>query len=225
MLLNVSQHLERTDNLLNKSYRGVVVDNEDPLKLGRIKVTVTGLLEGDTENLPWVSQRSSAMLGGQPDVGSFFVPILGSELEIIFPHKDIYAGFYVGFWQTPDTHNSTFDSGYPNKYGFVDSGFIVSYDNDAKEFIIEHPEGAKITMKPDGSVDIETPSKVKIAGKGGTEIGDGSSITEIKGSKVMLADGGPPVARHGDAVVGGTQTGGAIVGGTIIATSTKVMAG
>jgi len=160
---------------------------------------------------------------GQGAKGSFFVPAIDSELEIVFPAGDIYSGFYVGYFQTPETHNDAFDDGYPDKYGFVDGGFAVSYDNSKKEFTITHPEGASITMKPDGSIEVTTEAKVKIAGKGGTTIGDGSSITQIKGSKVMLADGGPPVARHGDKVVGTGAHG--PIDGTVIATSKKTMAG
>jgi hypothetical protein len=223
MLVNFSEHI--IVNLLDKPYKGVVVDNDDPLKLGRVKVTIEGLLEGSKDKLPWIAQRSSTMLGGQKEKGTFFAPSLNSELEIIFPLNDIYSGFYVGFWQTPNTHNAAFDDGYPDKYGFVDDGFKVTYDNNAKELVIEHPEGSRITIKPDGSVEISTDAMVKVSGKGGTEIGDSSSITKINGSKVLLADGGPPIARHGDKVVGNTPNGGPLVDGTIIATSKKVMAG
>jgi len=58
MLLNIQEHLNQ-GNILGKSYRGVVIDNEDPDKLGRVKVIVDGLIEGDTANLPWISQRSA----------------------------------------------------------------------------------------------------------------------------------------------------------------------
>jgi uncharacterized Zn-binding protein involved in type VI secretion len=224
MLLNIQDYMKPT-NLLGQSYRGVVVDNADPDKLGRVKVTIAGLLEGDPANLPWISQRSAAMFGGQPEKGSFFAPSIDSELEIRFPTDDIYAGFYVGFWQTPETHNPVFDDGYPDKYGFIDDGFVVSYDNNKKEFIIEHPEGAKVIMKPDGSVEVTTDKNMKLAGKGGTELGDKSSITKVNGSKVIIADGGPPVARHGDKVVGGTASGGNLIECVVIATGKKVMAG
>lgn len=224
MLINFSENVDRK-NILDRPYRGVVVDNDDPLLLGRVKCQVQGLIEGDAANLPWIQQRSATMLGGQPNKGTFFTPSIGSELEIRFPYNDVYAGFYVGFWQTKDTHMKTFDDGYPNKYGFFDAGFTVSYDNQKNEFIIRHPESATITIKPDGSVDIVTEGVAKFAGKAGTEIGDGSSVTKIKGSKVMLADGGPPVARHGDPVQGGTQSGGALVNAKVIATGKKTYSG
>ena len=228
MLINIGEHFDQ-GNILKKPFRGVVVDNDDPLRLGRVKVIIEGLIEGSVENLPWISQRSAALLGGQPTKGTFFAPSVDSELEIHFPFNDIYAGFYVGFWQTPETHNPAFDDGYPDKYEFIDGGFAVSYDGNKKEFIIQHPEGAIITIKPDGSIEATTDGKVKIAGKSGTEIGDGSSVTKINGSKVLLADGGPPVARHGDLVVGTvpqTPSGSnPIVDGKIIASGKKVMAG
>ena len=224
MLLDINEHFSNQLNILGRPHKGVVVDNNDPEKLGRVKVSIVGLLQGSNDNLPWISQRSPSMLGGQPDKGNFFVPSVGSELEIIFPHRDIYSGFYVGFWQTPNTHNAAFDDGYPDKYGFIDSGFTVSYDGAKEEFILAHPQGATITIKPDGSVEITTDGKATVKGTGGTDIGDSSSVTNIKGSQVILADGGPPVARHGDTVVG-SNAGGPLVGGTVIATGTKVLAG
>ena len=228
MLVNIQEHLHQ-GQITNKSYKGTVIDNDDPLKLGRVRVVIEGMLEGNKNNLPWISQRSATMMGGQPDRGSFFVPAVDSELEITFPTGDVYAGFYVGYWQTPNTHNPVFDDSYPDKYGFTDAGFTVSYDSNKQEFTIEHPEGSKIVMGPDGSVSIETDSRVKVVGKGGTEIGDSSSITQIKGSKVIMADGGPPFARHGDQVVGVTPTGDAglqsLQNGVVIASSKKCFGG
>jgi hypothetical protein len=229
MLLELGETINNQIRILSKNYKGIVVDNADPLKLGRVKVTISGLIEGEASKLPWISQRSSTTLGGQSAKGTFFAPLIGAELEIEFKNDDIYSGEYIGYWQTPNTHNSAFDDKYPDKYGWVDDGFEVAYDSKAKEFTIEHPEGARIVIKPDGSVEITTPNKVKVAGTGGTEIGDSSSVTKVNGSKVILADGGPPIARHGDTVVGqvpqspsGTNP---LVNGTIIATSTKMLGG
>ena len=48
MLLKFAQHIKRSDPL-KRSYKGTVVDNEDPRQLRRIKVNIPAFLEGDSE--------------------------------------------------------------------------------------------------------------------------------------------------------------------------------
>ncbi len=42
----------------------VVVDVEDPVKLGRVKVSIQGLLEGEKAVLPWALPKTSSPAQG-----------------------------------------------------------------------------------------------------------------------------------------------------------------
>jgi hypothetical protein len=72
--------------------------------LGRVKVHLPGLWDGDPLASPWVYPHNNAMLGGRPDSSSFAVPEMASELTVEFPTDDIYHPFYTGYWQSAITH-------------------------------------------------------------------------------------------------------------------------
>ena len=75
-LITVSEFLETRDKH-NRVYRGIVVENNDPKKIGRIKVFVKGVLEGNSESLPWCTPEFPALDGGSPARMSFSVPEVG----------------------------------------------------------------------------------------------------------------------------------------------------
>lgn len=80
------------------------------------------------------------------------------------------------------------------------------------------------TVKATGNATVEADGKVIVKGTAGTDVGSASSITKVDGTQVLLAGGGPPVARLGDMVVGTGNLGAPIVA-NILQGSTKVKAG
>ena len=58
---------------------GTVVFNDDPERLGRVKVTIPGLFEGTTDKLPWIRRKMDTSFCGQDceifDVPSFIVKL------------------------------------------------------------------------------------------------------------------------------------------------------
>jgi hypothetical protein len=161
MLFNFKEHARQKSNL-SKPYKGIVVDRNDPKKLGRVKCIVTGLFE-DTDNLPWIYPKTSSALGGRNDLGFFAVPELESELEINFPYDDIYFPFYVGYWQSAKTHQGTYDRNYPDSYGHRDSQgtyLLVSLAQKLLEAV--HASGASIIVNKEGEVELKVPSKLSM---------------------------------------------------------------
>jgi hypothetical protein len=80
------------------------------------------------------------------------------------------------------------------------------------------------TINASGSATIEAGGNATFKGTGGTTVGDGGSQTQVMGSQVMLAGGGPGLARLGDRAFGVGNLG-APVSSTIIQGSTKVFSG
>src|SRR5690606_41358624 len=55
----------------------------------------SNFLEGAKEDLPWIFSKNSLITNeGQ----SLHVPELNAEIEVIFPFREIGAGFYTGYW-------------------------------------------------------------------------------------------------------------------------------
>lgn len=112
--------IQGTMRHLQVPHKGIVVDNLDPLKLKRVKCTITDLFDAtDQTALPWVYQLNTS--SGSTNSESCDVPEIGSELEISFPYNDIYMPFYHGSWASKTTKTTEFDADYPYVYGTKDS--------------------------------------------------------------------------------------------------------
>lgn len=75
---------------LGKTYLGVVVDNKDPQKLGRLKIKVLDVYdELKTEDLPWASPWKD--LNGN----EFTVPDVGKVLIVVFEQADVYKPEFI----------------------------------------------------------------------------------------------------------------------------------
>lgn len=75
---------------LENIYMGVVEDNNDPLKIGRVKVRVSTLYNDiKVEDIPYAYPLGG--LGGK----SFQLPKIGSIVNILFLSDDIYSPCYV----------------------------------------------------------------------------------------------------------------------------------
>lgn len=78
-------------------YEGLVIDNVDPALIGRVRVTVPGILEPSG----WVMPLG-APGGGSDASGFWFVPRIGSNIAVMFVHGDIdHPRYLAGPWASP----------------------------------------------------------------------------------------------------------------------------
>lgn len=96
------------ENNFNGFYRGIVVDNNDPLENGRVKVKIYPMFSGvDDADLPWAIYADPSM-GGTSNVGSINVPAVNSHLFCFFENGD--HRFPVYFSAAPAIENNVPDS-------------------------------------------------------------------------------------------------------------------
>lgn len=79
-------------NLAIGHFNGTVVDNGDPLMLGRIKVEIPELCKGiPKDKLPWYigKREHNSSANSQQKI-----PPVGSQVIVEFPHNDFYNGMY-----------------------------------------------------------------------------------------------------------------------------------
>lgn len=215
MFLKLSENLEKTLPL-KRTYRGIVVDNEDPEKLGRVKCTISGIFEGAVADLPWIFARRSDFLGGNAESGHYSIPEVGSHLEIKFPTEDIYSPFYYGYWEDANTHQSEFDADYPNTYGWKDStGTKVVINRTQKTFDFEHTSGVKVSIDGDGNLTMEIPKDISLEGENVNANASGDINLGAGGNAEVTADGDVTVEGQGQTNVSGT-------GGTNLGASASV---
>ncbi len=79
-------------------YHGVVTNNADPLKIGRVKLRIPGVVEPDSD---WAFPLAMAG-GGENAIGFYAVPKIGAEVGVWFLQGDPDRPFYVaGHWGAP----------------------------------------------------------------------------------------------------------------------------
>jgi uncharacterized protein involved in type VI secretion and phage assembly len=118
----VADLIEKIEHRFYGKYRGIVVDNQDPAKLGRLKLKVPSVLGGDVVT-GWA--MPCAPYGGAADQGFLFIPDVGAGVWTEFEEGDLEFPIWSGtFWSQPDAES---ELPKPNK---ADDG---SEDSDAQD--------------------------------------------------------------------------------------------
>lgn len=175
------------------SYHGTVVDNNDPLKLGRIKCTIVGIMEGKASELPWIFTRSkiTALAMG----GALQIPSEGEVVQVTFPTGDIYYGVYEGRGMTETARPNKFDTVYPDVWGIQDRKGNYIAATDTGSLILKHYTGSRIEFTADGDVLIkaarilyEKAGTDRIAEMGGNDRSKVGGQWEVKTESYIRID-------------------------------------
>lgn len=120
-MLNAPNKMPIKEDITSGFYRGVVISNNDPLKLLRCQITVPQVYGGiEDEYLPWASQVRPAGLGTQGNQGAFATPNIGDEVLVVFEGNDPHCPMYLGSVVTATNYPELAESGYPQSYGYED---------------------------------------------------------------------------------------------------------
>ena len=124
-------------------HRGIVVDNNDPLKLGRLKVRVHAAYgEQAIENLPWA--WPCFPYGGMKEMCMYAVPEIDAGVWVTFQWKDgkpdTTYPVWMGVWQAKDETPSEIegdaeDAHYYKEIKTTSGHYAVFYDKPHEEFI------------------------------------------------------------------------------------------
>jgi hypothetical protein len=74
-------------------YTGTVTHNDDPERLGRIRVRIPGVCEPASA---WAFPLAAG--GGASHVGAYCPPPVGADVGVLFQAGDVERPFYVGGW-------------------------------------------------------------------------------------------------------------------------------
>lgn len=186
---------------------GVITDNNDPEKRGRVSVQCP-TIAGDV--LEWV-EPSFFFVDSEMTAGAFFVPNIGSLVEVeIFEGEgdgiqDLSPKWACSIYPA-DTIPEEFKEHYPKRFGWkTKSGHLFYFDDyeDDKVFMYQHPTGSTISVNNSGRITLQPASgqSVYVGGNAtdpmvkGTELKTFlETIIGIYNGHTHASVGSPPVA-------------------------------
>ena len=193
---------------------GMVTDNKDPLKLGRVKIKFPVISEKDTS---WWAPI--IMLGAGKNRGWFFIPEIDDEVLCLFEHGELERPLVIGaLWNgkelPPDKNPGSnprrvIKSRQGNKITFDDEKMkiiiedgtgkgIITFDASANKIIIEAKDGDVCFQSPKGDMKIVAKSASFKAGTN-VEIHAGGAMAWGSDAAAKI-DGGSGVTMSGSKV-------------------------
>lgn len=140
------------------NYRGIVIDNNDPMFNGRCKIRIFGVYdELLDDDLPWAT-FCDPFMGGLQGIGSSFIPNIETHVWCFFEGGDhrlpaYFAGAPAMNGEgSPDVPEESQEN-YPNNRVIkTKGGIIIEFDDTEDNVRIKtsHPSGSYIEYTPDG---------------------------------------------------------------------------
>lgn len=196
----VAQLVQKVERRFFGKYRGFVVENADPEKLGRLKVKVPSVLGSEVVTgwaMPCVSY------GGEMNQGMLFIPEVSAGVWVEFEEGDLEFPIWVGtFWSKPGGESEIPRANAPGgeednvqdqptrKIIKTAKGHTIQFeDKDGEEMvtIVEAKNNHVITMNKDGIKISDGANGHKfVLDNSGIDISDGAN----KNNKILMDQSG-----------------------------------
>ena len=184
---------------------GIVTDNKDPSKLGRVKIKIPVLSDQDTTY--WCP---IIMLGAGKNRGWFFIPEKDDEVLVAFEHGDLNRPLVIGALRNgKDKPPDKNPGGNPRRVIKSRQGNKITFDDDKEQLIIEDgvqkgkitidAKANKITIEAlDGDVCFQTPAdtmtivakSIEMTAKSNLEIHAGDAMAWGAGGSATIKSSG-----------------------------------
>jgi len=202
-----------------RTYLGKIVSIDDPLKLGRARIKVYGIMDGITvEDLPWAEQISGLSFGGDYGGGNITIPRLNSIVSVHFEENNFYKITYHYIKEISKdlkdklkedncyegTHSLIYDSEAkpgPLKMFYTRKDGLVFELDDAKIQLDTQNDGNLRVVIKMGKDEIRMEDRKVIVNSSNIELGENAMESVIKGdsfkkiydSHTHPSAGAPPV--------------------------------
>lgn len=191
---------------------GIVTDNKDPSKLGRVKLKIPILSEQDSTF--WCP---IIMLGAGKNRGWFYIPEKGDEVLVMFEHGDLNRPLVVGaLWNGKDKPPDKNPGGNPRRVIKSREGSKITFDDDKEQLIIEDgvqkgkitidAKANKITIEAlDGDVCFQTPADDMIIVAQSIELTASQNLEIHAGQAMAWGAGGSATIKSGQTTLSGAK--------------------
>lgn len=150
------------DNLMETPWLGEVMDVEDPLKIGRVKIKVFGKFDTlEIEDIPWAYPANNISASSASGGGFFSVPKIGSIVSVKFDNGNIYHPEYSFVQKISDEVKAEIENSYTNAhviiYDTVTDGSLKIFFTEEKGLMFDYKQ-TRVNIKPDNSLMIDNPN-------------------------------------------------------------------
>ena len=145
------------NDLRFKLVLGIVVTNNDPAKLMRVKIRAHSIHRNvDDESLPWaIPYFNINPQGVGSGMSGVSVPGIGTKILFFFQDDSIMNPVYVGGFMTGNLAIEELNEDYPHSYGYIDRSGNLFFTNTEKDhIIINHVSGTSIKIDGAGRMSI-----------------------------------------------------------------------
>jgi uncharacterized protein involved in type VI secretion and phage assembly len=192
---------------------GLVTDNKDPSKLGRVKIKIPVLSPTDTT---WWAPI--VMIGAGKNRGWFFIPELDDEVLVMFEHGDVNRPLIIGaLWNGKDKPPDKNPGGNPRRVIRSREGSKITFDDEQEKMIFEDAKtkgkieidakANKITIESmSGDVCLQAPTgDVTIVAKE-MELKAGANLEIHAGSAMAWGTDGKATVKGSDVTLSGSTS-------------------
>lgn len=175
---------EHDGNDLKGIYHGVVTHNDDPLRLGRVRFRIPGLVEPASA---WAFP-AGGLMGGTKGRGTFSVPKREADIVCVFVggHADVPV-YFSGHYGEAERPAYLDDDGSGSPVDKADVEHITIIEADRWEVVLDaRPGKAKLRLRDKltddeivmekGGINIQATTLLNIVSHGGVNI-DGVTVT------------------------------------------------
>lgn len=202
---SIQQILGQTDEQkFDDHWTGKVIDNEDPLHMGRVKIRILGYYnEISDAAIPWALPEAT-YLGSTK--GTLIVPEVNTVVRGYFDQGDDQKPIYTAIAPSIDNYatsqmleNIEEALDYPNVMVLLhtDEGERVTLNRSNGEMSVSHRSGTKIVIAPNGAITIETSIPVTKPGA--------SVSTDPPGATINLAGNYKLTSKFGNIDIESTK--------------------
>lgn len=184
------------------TYEGVVVDNNDPEHLSRVRCQIQGIFDGlETEHLPWAIPNQQHTSGMTSSSGSFSVPKVGSRVGIMFESGSVYHPKYTAINPTKKFILEEALHNYPDRVvDLKDNGFLLIVDTRTNEMFLRNTGDCHIFVVGNANIQVNGTLNHRVKGDYNLHV-DGDMSTKVAGNVKETVGGNLHVGAGGSAIV------------------------
>lgn len=173
-----------------KLYAAVVVDNDDPMRLCRVKARIQTIMDDiPDEHLPWAVPFTDYSVGEHADYGVVKIPPKEAKVMMAFQDGSIHHPVYMGYLVDEKTQLFEMLHNYPDRNVLMwPNKCMVIVDTKSNEIMFRSMGDMHVYVT--GNVDLTVKGNLteRVTGDRHLHVG-GNNIEHIKGTDLKVVEG------------------------------------